>query len=73
MPPRDTHTAEPTWRPSLVKVAGRGLGWRDRDGIFKSVSNISLKCVAPIALQTKNLKGCTFFVEEVLWLIFIWY
>ena len=56
MPPRDTNT-EPTFKPSLVNVAGRGLGWRDRDGIFRCVSKVSLKCVAPISLQQKNLVG----------------
>ena len=56
MPARDTNP-EPAFRPFLVNVAGRGLGWRDRDGIFKSVSKVSLKCVAPIGLQHKNLKG----------------
>ena len=59
MPPRDTNS-EPTWKPNLVNVAGRGLGYRDRDGIFRSVSNLSIKCVAPISLLAKNLKGETY-------------
>ena len=54
MPPRDTNP-EPTFKPTLVNVAERGLGWRDRDGILRCVSKVSLKCVAPIALQQKIL------------------
>ena len=56
MAPRDTNS-EPTWRQKLVNVAGRGLGYKDRDGVFRSISNFSIKCVAPISLQAKNLKG----------------
>ena len=49
--------SEPTFKASLVNVAGRGLGFRDKDGIFVSISNVSLKCIAPIALQSRGLKG----------------
>ena len=54
MPPKNS---EPTFKPSLINLIGRGLGWRDQDGVFKSVSRISLKCVAPIALPNRNLVG----------------
>ena len=49
--------SEPTFRARLINVKGKGLGWKDQDGVFKPVSNLSIKCVAPIALQVKSLKG----------------
>ena len=49
--------SEPKWKARLINVKGKGLGWRDQDGVFKPVSNLSIKCVAPIALQVKSLKG----------------
>ena len=32
---------EPTFKPTLINVAGSGLGWRDRERIFKSVSRVA--------------------------------
>ena len=49
--------SQPNFKPVLINVAGRGLGWRNEDGIFKPVSKVGIKCVAPIALQSKSLKG----------------
>ena len=49
--------SEPTWKAKLVNVVGRGLGYTDRDGVFRSVSNMNIKCVAPISLPSKSLKG----------------
>ena len=55
MAPRDTNS-EPTWRQKLVNVAGRGLGYKDRDGVFRSISNLSIKSVAPISISLQELK-----------------
>ena len=56
MAPRKA-TSEPTFKPTLTNSPGRGLGWRDRDGVFRGVAKVSIKCVAPIALMMKNLIG----------------
>ena len=59
--------SEPTWRANLVNVIGRGLGYKDRDDVFRSVSNLSIKCIAPISLQSKNLKGL--YITEVFYFL----
>ena len=61
MAPRSKHDSVvenlQKFKASLVNVSGRGLGYIDKDGIYKNIAKVSIKCIAPIALKEQNLVG----------------
>ena len=60
MSQRQQRQGEPTFRPYLMNIPGRGIGWKDQDGVFKCVSRLGIKCVAPISEPSRNLVGYVF-------------
>ena len=61
MPSRKVAKESPLeFKPQVVNDKTRGLGWYNKDGIFKLIAKVNVKCIAPIQLMGKGLKGKKF-------------